>query len=765
MVTRLSASDASFYHLEDTSTPMYVGSLSILRRPKTGLSYETLLRTVEQRLPQIPRYRQKVREVTFGLARPVWIDDPDFDITYHVRRSALPSPGGDDQLQELVARLASRPLDRSRPLWEMYLVEGLAKNRLAIYTKSHQALVNGMTALEIGHVIADRTQRPPEFGEDIWIPAHEPSNLELVMGAVGDWVTRPTTQLDAIRTAVNDVVTNAGYLADVGRQLTHTARTVLRGTAPDSPLNTQVSRNRRFTVATARLEDYRKLRARYDCDVNDVVLAVVAGALRNWLMSRGEPVTTALSVRAMAPMSVYPEADLETNAGPGQAISEVSPFPGGSAGGRGQSGGATLADRPRHRKPSHRLEPGGCPHDRHLVGLPAADAARDGHPGRHQLLGAGVQPVDDECAWAAVADVHRGCEAARDVRRAAAAAQPGAGYRSHLVLRDAVLRHQRRPRRDERRRDAAHPAAGISRRADRGRAVGRRRYHSPMGKKKAKNNSDNSATKLRKIPADVYESELFRLQTEFVKLQEWTRHTGARIVVLFEGRDAAGKGGTIKRITEYLSPRVVRIEALPAPSDRERGQWYFQRYVAQLPARGEIVLFDRSWYNRAGVEKVMKFCTPQEHSLFLEQVPIFENMLIDDGILLRKYWFSVSDAEQLRRFRSRLTDPVRQWKLSTMDLESVYRWEDYSRARDEMMVVTDTPRSPWYVVESDSKKSARLNMMAHLLSTIEYEDMPQPKVKLPAKPVHSGTYERPPRHQYNYVPDHAARLVGDPEAV
>ena len=285
-----------------------------------------------------------------------------------------------------------------------------------------------------------------------------------------------------------------------------------------------------------------------------------------------------------------------------------------------------------------------------------------------------------------------------------------------------------------------------------------------MGKK-AKNNSDNSATKPRKIPADVYESELFRLQTEFVKLQEWTRHTGARIVVLFEGRDAAGKGGTIKRITEYLSPRVVRIEALPAPSDRERGQWYFQRYAAQLPARGEIVLFDRSWYNRAGVEKVMKFCTPQEHSLFLEQTPIFENMLIDDGILLRKYWFSVSDTEQLRRFRSRLTDPVRQWKLSTTDLESVYRWEDYSRARDQMMVVTDTPRSPWYVVESDSKKSARLNMMAHLLSTIEYEDIPQPKVKLPAKPVHSGTYDRPPRHQYNYVPDHAARLVGDPEAV
>ncbi len=200
---------------------------------------------------------------------------------------------------------------------------------------------------------------------------------------------------------------------------------------------------------------------------------------------------------------------------------------------------------------------------------------------------------------------------------------------------------------------------------------------------------------------------MFRLQTELVKLQEWARETGARVVIVFEGRDAAGKGGTIKRITEYLSPRIARIAALPAPSDRERGMWYFQRYIAHLPARGEIVLFDRSWYNRAGVEKVMGFCTPAEHILFLRQTPIFEQMLIDDGIILRKYWFSVSDDEQLRRFRSRLHDPVRQWKLSPMDLESVYRWEDYSRAKDEMMVHTDTPQSPWYVVESDSKKHAR----------------------------------------------------------
>ncbi|KKW63417.1 MULTISPECIES: WS/DGAT/MGAT family O-acyltransferase [Mycolicibacterium] len=325
MVTRLSASDAAFYQLENSSTPMYVGSLAILRKPRNGMSYESLLATVEQRLPQIPRYRQKVREVKLGLARPVWVDDRDFDITYHIRRSALPSPGSDAQLHELIARLGSRPLDKSRPLWEMYLIEGLAKNRIALYTKSHQALVNGMTALEIGHVIADRTQKPPQFGEDIWIPAREPSDRQLLLGAVGEWLTRPAEQLGAVRSAVAEVATNAGQWVEVGRRFVDVARTVARGNAPSSPLNTTVSRNRRITVASGRLEDYRLVRNRYDCDVNDVVLAVIAGALRNWLMSRGEPVTTSTTVRAMAPMSVYPDAELDTG-GPGQAISEVSPF-------------------------------------------------------------------------------------------------------------------------------------------------------------------------------------------------------------------------------------------------------------------------------------------------------------------------------------------------------------------------------------------------------------------------------------------------------
>jgi len=256
----------------------------------------------------------------------------------------------------------------------------------------------------------------------------------------------------------------------------------------------------------------------------------------------------------------------------------------------------------------------------------------------------------------------------------------------------------------------------------------------------------------------AYEDELFRLQAELIEVQEWVRATGARLVVVFEGRDAAGKGGTIKRITQYLNPRVARIAALPAPSDRERGQWYFQRYVEHLPGPGEIVLFDRSWYNRAGVERVMGFCTPDEHRRFLHQCPIFERLLVEDGIMLRKYWFSVSDEEQQRRFRGRLDDPMRRWKLSTMDLESITRWEDYSRAKDDMMVHTDIPEAPWYVVESDMKKEARLNMMAHLLSTIPYNRVDQAPIVVPERPAATG-YRRPPREQATYVPDHVATLL------
>ncbi len=264
-----------------------------------------------------------------------------------------------------------------------------------------------------------------------------------------------------------------------------------------------------------------------------------------------------------------------------------------------------------------------------------------------------------------------------------------------------------------------------------------------------------------RLPRKVYQEELARLQRELVKLQEWVRAEGARVVVVFEGRDAAGKGGTIKRVTEFLNPRIARIAALPAPTERERTQWYFQRYIEHLPAGGQIVLFDRSWYNRAGVERVMGFCTKQEYYRFLRQCPVFERLLVEDGIMLRKYWFSVSDEEQQRRFRSRLDDPMRRWKLSPMDLESISRWEDYSRAKDEMFVQTDIPEAPWYVVESQDKRSARINMIAHLLSTIPYHDVQAPQLKLPARPKSHG-YVRAPREMQTYVPDHAAALVAHP---
>ncbi len=272
-----------------------------------------------------------------------------------------------------------------------------------------------------------------------------------------------------------------------------------------------------------------------------------------------------------------------------------------------------------------------------------------------------------------------------------------------------------------------------------------------MAKKKQKAGSTS------KLDSAVYEAELLRLQTEMVKVQEWARAEGQRIVIIFEGRDAAGKGGTIKRITQYLNPRVARISALPSPSERQRSQWYFQRYIEHLPSAGEMVFFDRSWYNRAGVEKVMGFCTPAEYDRFMRQCPVFEQQLQEDGIMLRKYWFSVSDEEQQRRFAARLNDPLRQWKLSPMDLESISRWEDYSRAKDEMMAHTDLPESPWYVVESENKKRARLNMMAHLLSTIAYTEVPRPAFELPPRPEPEG-YERPPREKTTYVPDHSAEL-------
>ena len=255
-----------------------------------------------------------------------------------------------------------------------------------------------------------------------------------------------------------------------------------------------------------------------------------------------------------------------------------------------------------------------------------------------------------------------------------------------------------------------------------------------------------------KLSSKFYEKELARLQVELVKMQYWVKHTGTRIVVLFEGRDAAGKGGTIKRITEPLNPRGCRVVALGTPSDREKTEWYFQRYVAHLPAAGEIVCFDRSWYNRAGVEKVMGFCTDHQYDEFMQTCPEFERMIVKSGVILLKYWFSVSDDEQERRFQSRITDPARRWKLSPMDLESRDRWVEYSQAKDVMFAHTNIPEAPWFTVEADDKKRARLNCISHILSKINYVDMTPDPLELPPRKSAPVDYVRPPINEQFFVP-------------
>lgn len=260
------------------------------------------------------------------------------------------------------------------------------------------------------------------------------------------------------------------------------------------------------------------------------------------------------------------------------------------------------------------------------------------------------------------------------------------------------------------------------------------------------------AKKPKKIKNKVYERELAKLQVELVKLQEWIKHNGRKVVVIFEGRDTAGKGGTIKRITERLNPRVVRVVALYTPTEREKTQWYFQRYIPHLPAAGEMVLFDRSWYNRALVERVMGFCTEEEYREFLRSCPEFERMLVRSGIILIKYWLSVSDEEQERRFQARIHDPVRRWKLSPMDLEARAKWVEYSKAKDEMFKYTDIKQAPWYVVNADVKKHARLNCIKHLLSMIPYEDLTPEPIALPPRQADVG-YVRPPMSDQTFIPE------------
>ncbi len=273
-----------------------------------------------------------------------------------------------------------------------------------------------------------------------------------------------------------------------------------------------------------------------------------------------------------------------------------------------------------------------------------------------------------------------------------------------------------------------------------------------MAANQSGNGSEVSARRPN-IAKKHYEKELFRLQLELVKLQGWVKREGLKIVVIFEGRDAAGKGGVIKRINQYLSPRICRVSALPVPTEREQTQWYFQRYCAHLPAAGEIVLFDRSWYNRAGVETVMGFCTEEETAEFMRSCPVFEEMLQRSGVQLIKYWFSVSDDEQEKRFRSRLNEPHKRWKLSPMDMESRTRWVDYSRAKDEMFKHTDTKKSPWYVVDADSKRLARLNCIRHFIEQIAYEDITPMPVEFPERKS-PGDYVRPPFSSQTMVPNY-----------
>lgn len=270
-----------------------------------------------------------------------------------------------------------------------------------------------------------------------------------------------------------------------------------------------------------------------------------------------------------------------------------------------------------------------------------------------------------------------------------------------------------------------------------------------MGKSK---NIEPEKRDKRKIKDEVYEKELQKLQIELVRLQEWIKEKGLKVIVLFEGRDAAGKGGVIKRISQSLNPRICRVVALGTPTEKEKTQWYFQRYVAHLPASGEMVLFDRSWYNRAGVERVMGFCTDDEYQEFMRSCPEFERMLIRSGIVLLKYWFSVSDEEQEDRFQARLDDPTKRWKLSPMDLASREKWIEYSKAKDEMFKYTDTKQSPWYVVPADNKKRARLNCISHLLSQIHYKELPHEKIKLPPRQK-SHKYVRPPFSDQTIIPE------------
>lgn len=326
VITRLTPQDASFYRLESSSNPIHIGALAIVRNSDTAdetpLDYDRLVDLVEGRLSLVPRYRRKVREIPFALGRPVWVEDSHFDITYHIRRSALPAPGTDEQLLDLVARLASRPLDQSRPLWEMYLIEGLSEGRCAIFTKTHSALVDGDSALEIGHVILDTSSSPRDLADDAWLAPREPSETELLVGALTQLAAQPREAIEVLRDASSGALGVVGATGRAVESVVAAVRAAATGT-PDSPLNARTSRHRRFQVVRTDLEDYRKIRKRFECSINDVILAVVSGALRNWLLSRDEVLTESTTLRTVVPMSVYLEG---AGAAQWKPASEVSSF-------------------------------------------------------------------------------------------------------------------------------------------------------------------------------------------------------------------------------------------------------------------------------------------------------------------------------------------------------------------------------------------------------------------------------------------------------
>ena len=332
-------------------------------------------------------------------------------------------------------------------------------------------------------------------------------------------------------------------------------------------------------------------------------------------------------------------------------------------------------------------------------------------------------------------------------------AAPPAATPARAAAKPAATKSDAR-KEEPKKEPAKEPAKAKEEKTVKAKPAAQKAEQQKMAPAAAQNKDVESVKSTRKTPLKTknYEKALAKLQVELVKLQEWIKFKKLKVVVLFEGRDAAGKGGTIKRITECLSPRVTRVAALPAPTDRETTQWYFQRYVQHLPAGGEMVLFDRSWYNRAGVERVMGFCSDEEYREFLRSCPEFERMLVRSGIILIKYWFSVSNEEQERRFQKRIFHPEKHWKLSPMDLQSRARWVEYSRAKDNMFAHTDIKQAPWYVVDGDDKKRARLNVITHLLNMIDYEDLTPEPIVLPPRQEEIG-YVRPPMSDQTFIPE------------